>query len=111
MLEVISQDYIRTARSKGVPEWKVFFHHGFQNALLPIVTLAGMRLRTLFAGAVLVESIFAWPGIGRLTLLAMQERDYPLILGITLWAALLVVASNLLTDLVYARIDPRIEYV
>ncbi len=110
MLEIIEQDFIKTARSKGLKEGRVYFVHGLRNALISVVTIIGMRLRTLFAGAVLVETIFAWPGIGRLTLLAMKERDYPLILGITLYAALMVIITNFLTDVIYALVDPRIEY-
>lgn len=108
MLEVVESDYIRTARSKGIGERRVLIRHALRNALLPLVTLGAIRLRALFAGAILVEAIFAWPGIGTLTLNAMFERDYPMILGITIWAAILTVIVNFLADIAYVVVDPRI---
>lgn len=108
MLEVVESDFVRTARSKGIGDRKVLVNHALRNALLPIITIAAIRLRNLFAGAILVELIFAWPGIGSLTIAAMTERDYPMILGITLWAAVVTVVINLLTDIAYSIVDPRI---
>lgn len=108
MLEVIEADFIRTARSKGIAERRVLLHHALRNAMLPLITIAAIRLRNLFAGAILVEAIFGWPGIGTLTLNAMLSRDYPMILGITIWAAVITVLVNLLADLAYPIVDRRI---
>lgn len=110
MLEVINEDYIRTARSKGLREGRVIFRHGLRNALIPVVTLLGLRLPWLFGGAVITETVFAWPGTGRLLVDAVRQRDYPVVQGIVLILATLVILSNLLADLVYAYIDPRIRY-
>lgn len=109
-LEVINDDYVRTARSKGVREWAVIFRHGFRNALIPIVTLLGLRLPWLFGGAVITETVFAWPGMGRLLVNAVLERDYPVVQGIVLVIALITVLSNLLVDIAYTFVDPRIRY-
>ena len=108
VLEVSGEDFIRTARSKGISENDVFVKHALRNALLPLVTLIGIRFRNLIAGAVLIEAIFSWPGVGLLTLQSLTSRDYPLILAITFWAAALVVAGNFLTDVVYRFVDPRV---
>lgn len=108
VLEVSGEDFIRTARSKGLSENAIFFRHALRNALLPIVTLIGIRFRNLIAGAVLVEAIFTWPGVGLLTLQSLTSRDYPLILAITFWAAGLVVAGNFVADLLYRIVDPRV---
>jgi len=110
MLDVLSQDFIRTGRAKGLPERTVLRRHALRNALLPVVTLAGLQLPALLAGAVITEQIFGWPGMGRLTIEAMSQRDYPVLMGITLAAAIMVIAGNLGADIVYSWIDPRIRY-
>ncbi len=110
MLEVIGEEYIRTARSKGLAERAVVIHHALRNALIPIITLIGLRLPWLFGGAVITETVFAWPGMGRLLVDAVLKRDYPVVQGIVVAMALLVVGSSLLVDLLYAVVDPRIRY-
>jgi peptide/nickel transport system permease protein len=110
MLEVINEDYIRTARSKGIRENLVIFRHGLRNALIPIVTLLGLRLPWLIGGAVITETVFSWPGMGRLLVEAVTQRDYPVVQGIVLVIAVLTILSNLIVDLTYALIDPRIRY-
>jgi len=110
MLEVLRQDYILTARSKGLSQVRVLFWHAFRNALLPVVTITGMQLGFLFSGAVLTETIFSWPGIGRLMYNALLSRDYPVIMGIFNLISISVVMANLFTDIVYAYLDPRIQY-
>jgi peptide/nickel transport system permease protein len=110
MLEVIRQDYIRTARAKGVPERTVMFHHALRNSLIPVITLLGLYLPLLFSGAVFVEVIFSWPGMGRLIVDAIFQRDYPLVMATSFFFAALVVMGNLLADLLYAVADPRIRY-
>jgi peptide/nickel transport system permease protein len=109
MLEVIHQDYIRTARAKGLSERVVIFKHALRNALIPIVTLLGLYLPVLLSGAVLVETIFAWPGMGRLIVDSIFQRDYPLVMATSFIAAGLVVVGSLLADLLYAVVDPRIR--
>jgi len=109
MLEVLSADYIRTARAKGLSERKVVFKHALRNAVLPIITVAGIQFGNLISGALLVESVFNWPGMGRLAFDAVLRRDYPTLLGILFFAALMVVVVNLLTDLSYRFADPRIR--
>ena len=110
MLEVLGQDYVRTARAKGLAELIVLRRHALRNALIPVVTLAGLQIPALLAGAVITEQIFEWPGMGRLTIEAINQRDYPVLMGITLIAAVLVAAGNLLADLAYSVVDPRIRY-
>jgi peptide/nickel transport system permease protein len=110
MLEVINQDYIRTARAKGVPGHKVITDHALKNAALPIVTLVGIDLAFLFSGAVVTETIFAWPGMGRLFWDAAQDTDVPVIMGILLITAVLVITFQILTDITYTFLDPRIRY-
>jgi peptide/nickel transport system permease protein len=110
MLEVIRADYMRTARGKGVRESRVTWRHGFPNALLPVITLLGLSLPTLVVGAVFTETIFSWPGMGTLYLEAVNGRDVPLLMGMNLVIALVVLVANLLTDLAYAVADPRIRY-
>jgi peptide/nickel transport system permease protein len=110
MLEVIRADYIRTARSKGMRESRIIWQHGFRNALLPVITLLGLSLPTLVVGAVFTETIFSWPGMGTLYLEAVNGRDVPLLMGMNLVIALVVLAVNILTDLAYAIADPRIRY-
>ena len=108
MLDVYHQDYIRTARAKGLREWRVIFRHMLRNAALPIVTLTGLEIGGLLSGSVVIETVFGWPGIGRLAYDAVLQRDVNLLLGIFLLSSLLVVAMNLLIDLLYVALDPRI---
>ncbi|MGH2561994.1 MAG: ABC transporter permease [Thermomicrobiales bacterium] len=110
MLEVLGQDYVRTARAKGLRERLVIGVHALRNALLPVVTIIGAYIPNLLGGAVFIESIFAWPGMGRLFIDGVGSRDYPLIMGLTLILAIVILAANLLTDVAYALIDPRIRY-
>ena len=109
MLETLGADYIRTARAKGVPERRVVFKHALRNAILPVVTMAGLQFSQLFAGAILVETVFNWPGMGRLAFESILRRDHPTLLGILFFSALIVVVVNLLTDVVYRLVDPRIR--
>lgn len=110
MLEVLNQDFIRTARAKGLPERIVIFKHALRNALIPIVTILGLSLPDLFGGAFIIETIFAWPGMGRLGVQAIFQRNYPMIMGIVMLSALLIILGNLLADIGYALVDPRIRY-
>lgn len=110
MLDVLSEDYIRTARAKGLPYRKVIFKHALRNALIPVITVAGLKVGTLLGGAILTETVFAWPGIGLLVVNSIADRDYPLIQGIVFIIALVFIAINLLVDILYAYIDPRIRY-
>lgn len=110
MLDVINQDYIRTARAKGVPERKVIYKHALRNALTPLVTLMGLDLPNFFAGAIVTEQIFAWPGMGRLFISAAGNRDYQVLMGITMLTAVLVLLGNLLADILYSFLDPRVNY-
>jgi ABC-type dipeptide/oligopeptide/nickel transport system permease component len=110
MLEVLGQDYIRTARAKGLSERAVVNRHALRNALIPVVTILGLQLGTLLSGAVLTETVFAWPGVGRLLVDAVLARDYPIIQGTTLLIAATFVALNLAVDLLYGLLDPRIRY-
>jgi peptide/nickel transport system permease protein len=109
MLEVASQDFVRTARAKGVPEGRVQRRHILRNALLPVITFAGIQAGQLIGGSILVETVFAWPGIGRLAFDALLARDYQVLLGVFLCTSVLVVVFNLVTDLLYAWIDPRVD--
>lgn len=111
MLEVLSQDYLTTARSKGLPKVRVIGRHALHNALIPLVTVVAVQVPTLLAGAVVIEQIFSWPGMGRLALDAVRARDYPVLLGFVLFIAILVLLCNLIADLAYAAIDPRIRLV
>lgn len=106
----LGRDHIRSARAKGVPERSVVLKHGMRRALLPVVTVLGGRVGHLIAGAVVVEAVFGWPGLGRLLVTAMQSRDAPIVLGVFLLVSVTVVVANLLTDLVYAWLDPRVRY-
>lgn len=110
MLEVLQEDYIRTAREKGLKEKRVILKHGLRNALIPVVTTIGMNLPFIVGGAVVTEQIFSWPGIGTLMVQSINARDYPCIMGITVFIALVVLIGNLITDLVYGLLDPRISY-
>jgi peptide/nickel transport system permease protein len=110
MLEVLSQDYIRTARAKGMSERAILFLHALKNAAVPIVTVIGIGVALLIGGAVVTESVFAIPGLGRLTIDAIVRRDYPVIQGIVLMFSFVYVLVNLLVDLIYTTLDPRIRY-
>ena len=110
ILAEMDSDYIKVAQAKGLSPTGALMHHALRNALLPVVTVVGTRIGFLFSGAVLVETVFGWPGLGRLVLSAAQTRDHPLLLGMVLLVAFSLVLSNLLTDLLYARVDPRIRY-
>jgi peptide/nickel transport system permease protein len=110
LLEVLNQDYIRTARAKGLREQKVILRHGLKNALLPVITVYGLQIGGLLSGAVVTETVFAWPGIGRLALSAISGRDFPVVQGCLLVVASVFVLVNLAIDLLYAFIDPRIHY-
>lgn len=109
MLEVTGQDYIRTARAKGLPEAKVLRLHALRNALLPLITLAGLQFPTLLGGALVTETVFTWPGMGRLFLDSIEYRDYPVVMGILMFSAMMVLLGSLLADILYAAADPRIR--
>ena len=109
MLDVIDQDFVRTARAKGIPERRVILNHVFRNALLPMITLAGLELPTLLGGALVTETVFTWPGMGRLFLDSLGYRDYPVVMGILIVSALLVLLGSLLADLLGAVADPRVR--
>lgn len=109
MLEVSHMDFVKTARAKGMPEGMVIRKHVLRNALLPVITFAGLQAGSLIGGAVLIETVFAWPGIGRLAFDALLQRDYAVLLGVFFVASVIVVAINVLTDIVYSLVDPRIE--
>lgn len=109
MMEVLSADYIRTARAKGLSEMMVLYKHALRNAVLPVVTMLGLQFGNVLAGAILVETVFNWPGLGRLAFDSVLRRDYPTLMGILLFASILVVIMNQLTDLAYRIIDPRIK--
>ncbi len=110
VIEELSSDYVRTARAKGLSESQVLFRHAFRNALIPILTILGLQFGTLLAGAIVTETIFSWPGIGRLAVQAISARDYPLLQGCILLIAVSYVVVNLLTDMVYALVDPRVRF-
>ena len=109
MLEVMTEDYIRTARAKGLSRSSVILHHGLRNSLLPAITIMGLKFAEMLGGAILTETIFAWPGVGRFMFEAIKNRDYPVIQGTTLIFALLFVATSLLVDLLYGVLDPRVR--
>jgi peptide/nickel transport system permease protein len=109
MLEVLGEDYMRTARAKGLPPSRVILHHGLRNALLPVITMLGLQLGALLAGAVITETVFSWPGIGLLTIESIQSRDYPVVQACVLLISVTYVLVNLLTDLAYAWVDPRVR--
>ncbi len=110
LMDVIGADYVRTARAKGLPERAVIGGHALRNALLPMISIMALNVAGLFSGAVITETIFAWPGIGRLFIQAMFARDYPLLMGILLMGSLMVVVFNLVADILYGVLDPRIRY-
>ena len=109
MLDVINQDYIRTARAKGLSRRRVLVHHAIRNALLPMITLAGLQLPTLLSGALVTETVFTWPGMGRLFLDSLGYRDYPMVMGLLIFSAILVLIGNMLADLLYVVADPRVR--
>lgn len=109
VLEILQQDYLRTARAKGIGRFLVINKHALRNALVPIVTVIGMEIPVLFGGAVIVEQVFSWPGLGLMTMSAITARDYPVIMGVCLLSAIVVLAANLVTDILYALVDPTIQ--
>jgi len=110
MLEILRQDFIRTERAKGLSERKVIYKHAIRNAMVPVVTVIGLNFGLLLSGAILTETVFSWPGVGRLIVDSVYDRDYPLVIGCILVFALVFVIVNLITDLLYTYIDPRIHY-
>jgi peptide/nickel transport system permease protein len=109
MLEVIRQDYIRTAQSKGLKERSVLYIHAFRNAVLPLVTLIGLSIPDVFGGSLVVENVFAYPGMGRLTIDSVGNKDYTMVMGTTIFFAILVIVGNLIADILYVALDPRIK--
>ena len=109
LLEAVSQDYVRTARAKGLGERAILFRHALRNALIPVVTVLGLQIAFLLSGAVLTETVFAWPGLGRAMVRAVLERDYPVVQGIALLISVSVVLANLLVDLCYGFLNPTIR--
>lgn len=109
LIDVLQQDYIRTARAKGLSRWRIVVRHGLRNALIPVITVQGMYFASLLGGALVTEIIFAWPGVGRLAVQAIQNRDFPLVQAIVLLAALVFVGINLIIDLLYVVLNPRIR--
>lgn len=110
MLEVLGEDYIRTARAKGLSQSTVLMRHGLKNAMLPVITVLGLQVAGLLSGAVVTETVFAWPGLGRLAVYAIDSRDFPVVQGTVLVISLIFVVVNLVVDLLYAFVDPRIHY-
>jgi peptide/nickel transport system permease protein len=110
MIDALNQDYVRTAKAKGLPGRSVTFKHALRNALLPVVTNIGLEIPFLFTGAIVTETIFSWPGIGKLTIDATTQFDYPVLMGVLLITSLIVVLANLIADVAYAIVDPRIKY-
>ena len=109
MLEILQQDYLRTARAKGIGRFQVIYKHALRNALVPIVTVIGMQIPLLFGGAIIIEQVFSWPGLGLMTMSAITSRDYPVIMGVCLLSAVVVLVANLVTDIMYALADPTIQ--
>lgn len=109
MLEVISQNYIRTSRAKGLKERIVIYQHALRNALIPVISIIGVLIPRLLSGAVIVESVFGWPGLGRLIVEAAQGRDYNLVMGVTVVVTIIVVISNFIVDIIYSKVDPRVK--
>ena len=110
MLDVVRQDFIRTARAKGLREKTVILKHGLRNGLIPIITIFGLMIPNFIGGSVVVETVFSYPGLGRLFVESVFQRDYPIIMALTMLTATLVVLGNLIADILYAIFDPRIEY-
>ena len=109
MLEVVTEDYIRTARGKGLPEWRILLKHAARNVMIPIVTIVGLRFGYILGSAVVVETVFAWPGVGYFTLQAIRNADYPIVQASVFVLAVCIIAINLIVDLLYAALDPRIR--
>lgn len=109
VLEILQQDYLRTARAKGIGRFRVIYKHALRNALIPIVTVIGMQIPMLFGGAIIIEQVFSWPGLGLMTMSAIGNRDYPVIMGVCLLSAVVVLLGNLVTDILYALVDPTIQ--
>ncbi len=110
LLDILPQDYLATARAKGLSERRVLWLHALRNACLPLITILSLQLGALLSGAIITETVFAWPGVGRLTIQAIAARDYPLVQGCVLFIAFVYVAANLLADIAYAWLDPRVRY-
>jgi ABC-type dipeptide/oligopeptide/nickel transport system permease component len=110
MLEVLNEDYVRTARAKGLSQRKIIYKHTLRNALIPVITVIGLKIGTLLGGAILTETVFAWPGVGRLLVMAIYNRDYPLVQGVVFIISLVFVLINILVDYLYALVDPRIRF-
>ncbi len=109
MLEIVTEDYIRTARGKGVPEWRILIKHAARNVMIPVVTIVGLRFGYILGSAVVVETVFAWPGVGYFTLQAIRNADYPIVQASVFVLAVCIIAINLIVDLLYATLDPRIR--
>jgi peptide/nickel transport system permease protein len=109
MIEVAEQDFVKTARAKGVSERRILLKHVVGNALLPMITLAGMQLPSILTGALVTETVFTWPGMGRLFLDSLGYSDYPVVMGLLIFSAILVVLGNLIADIIIATVDPRIR--
>ena len=110
MLDVLGLDYVRTARAKGLKENRVIYRHALRNAALPLITLIALDLPIVFSGALFTETIFSWPGMGRLFYQSALRRDYPILMAIVMFSSTLIILSNLLADVAYASVDPRIRY-
>jgi peptide/nickel transport system permease protein len=109
MLEIMNKDYMKTARGKGIGKFKVVWKHGLRNALIPIITVLGMEIPGLFGGSIIIEQIFSWPGLGLMTMNAILQRDYPVIMASCLLSAVVVLAANIITDILYAVADPTVQ--
>ncbi len=109
VLEILQQDYLRTAKAKGIGHFRVINKHALRNALLPIITVIGMEIPMLFGGSIIIEQVFSWPGLGLMTMSAISNRDYPVIMGVCLLSAVVVLVANLVTDILYALADPTIQ--
>ncbi len=110
MIQVYGENYIRTATAKGLASEVILTRHGIRNALIPVITIIGTDLPRLVGGAIVTEQIFQWPGLGRLTIMAIQQREYPMLMAITMLSAVVVLFANLFVDIMYAVVDPRIKY-
>jgi len=110
ILEIMGDDYIRTARSKGLTHRVIYFRHALRNAAIPLVSIIGVQFGYMLGGAVIIENVFAWPGLGRMAVEAIAGRDFPLVQGIAFFASLVVIVLNLATDVLYGLVDPRIRY-
>lgn len=110
MLETLHSDYIKTARAKGLSEGSIMYRHALRNSLLPVTTMIGLEIASLFTGAILTETVFSWPGLGRLLYFSVANRDYPLVMGIFVVSSVLVILVTLIIDSLYAFLDPRITY-